>query len=391
VPRRCPTCEHVDDGEPFCERDGALLHQIDEDGARADARIGTELGDYHLVSIVEDGSMGRVYEAWHIERRERVAIKLLHPHLVDDPIARARFRREHEVGSQLHHPHIVNVLGYLEAEDGAPAIVMEYLDGLPLSDLFERESVLSVGATLRLGAQLALALEYAHEALIVHRDLKPENLFILRDDKGQLHLKLLDFGAVKLALDLGPKLTAVGTTIGSPEYMSPEQARGDEDLDEGTDVFAMAVILYEALAGATPFEAPDAARVLFRLIHEPADPLSWHRKGVSAAVDALFARALSSDRSVRPSSPQSLLSELAELVGINDTVESIATRHADELDALIRARAPREKAKVIDKTPLPQPSDELALGGGPSPLLIIGLGLGGLIAAVAAVFYFMTQ
>lgn len=391
MPRRCPHCELVDDGAFFCERDGTLLLEIDERGELRDMRLGKWLGEYQLAAIVEDGSMGRVYEAWRPERRERVAIKLLRPHLMGDTIARARFRREHEVGSQLRHPHIVRILAYQEADDGAPAIIMEYLDGMPLSEVFEREGVLSFGATLRLGAQLALALEYAHHALIVHRDLKPENLFILRDADGEMQLKLLDFGAVKLALDLGPKLTAVGTTIGSPEYMSPEQARGEEDLDEGTDIFATAVILYEALAGATPFEAEDAGRVLFRLIHEPPDPLSWHRNGVSEALDALFARALSGDRSARPESPRALIHQLAEAAGVRASVESIAALRADELEAMIRARAPSDKSRIIDNSPLPAAADELDFEEGPNPLVLIGIGLGGLLAAVSAVFYFMTQ
>lgn len=385
--RRCPTCDLVSENEIFCERDGALLlEQTDP----PDPRIGASVGGYQIAAVVEDGSMGRVYEAWELTSRSSVALKLLHPHLLGDAIARARFRREHEVGSQLRHPHIVEIRAYLEADDGSPALLMEYLRGAPLSELFAREGILSFGVTLRLGAQLALALEYAHEALIVHRDLKPENLFILRDDQDEVKLKLLDFGAVKLALDLGPKLTAVGTTIGSPEYMSPEQASGDEDLDERTDVFAMAVILYEALAGRTPFEAEDAGRVLFRLLHESPDPLSWHRDGVGADIDALFARALSSDRAVRPKSPRQLSDELASLLGVSEKAEAIAALPAAQLGAIVRAKATPPKDAVIDTSPLPMPSDELVMEGGANPLLLIGLGLGGLVAAVTAVFYLMT-
>lgn len=389
--RRCPSCALVLRDAAFCEIDGTLLLEIREDGALADARIGTFIEGYQLAAIVGDGSMGRVYEAWDVDGDSRVALKLLHTHLMDDAIAVARFRREHEVGSQLKHPHIVEIFAYIETAEGTPGILMEYLDGAPLSEVFEREGILSFGATLRLGAQLALALEYAHNALVVHRDLKPENLFVLRDVHGEAHLKLLDFGAVKLALDLGPKLTAVGTTIGSPEYMSPEQACGEEDLDEGTDVFAMGVLLYEALAGKTPFEAEDAGRVLYRLIHESPDPLSWHREGIGAELDSLFARALSSDRTSRPKTPRALLDELARILGIDDRLESIAERSSAELDAIIRARAKMEKARVIDLSRSPAPTDELGLECGPSPILLIGLGLGGLAAALSAVVYFMTQ
>ncbi len=187
--------------------------EVTPPGEERDPRLGQRLGDYIIVAHVADGAMGAVYEARNAATRERVAIKILHSDVAEDDIALERFNREYETAAMFDHPHIVKVIDFGETGDGPRFMTMEYLVGRELG---------------------------------------------CRADDGD-HVRLLDFGSVKLQVEMGPKLTAFGTTLGSPYYMSPEQAKGLADVDTRTDVFAMGAILYEALTGKIAFEAPTIA------------------------------------------------------------------------------------------------------------------------------------
>src|SRR5215510_11732684 len=165
----------------------------------------------------------------------------------------------------MSHANIVKVIEFGATEDSSSFMTMEYLEGEELGQLLRRESKVETPRLLRIVCQIALALDYAHSFGFIHRDLKPDNIFLCRGEGGET-VRILDFGSVKLQMDTGPKLTAFGTTLGSPYYMSPEQAMGKQDVDQRTDVFALAAITYEALTGKIAFEAINVAQILMKII-----------------------------------------------------------------------------------------------------------------------------
>jgi len=254
----------------FCGEDGAITIQ-EQDPKDADARLGQQLGGYVVVARVADGAMGRVYEGRHAENKSRVAVKVLHPQVARDNVSVERFKREYETANEMNHPHVVKVLEFGSTTDGSRFLTMEYLEGEELGKVLGRGTPVSHERIVRITAQIALALEYAHSFGFIHRDLKPDNIFLCRTEEGD-DVRILDFGSVKLQMEMGAKLTAFGTTVGSPYYMSPEQAMGKADVDQRTDVFALAAIVYEMLTAKVAFEAPSLARILVRIMQEEPMP-----------------------------------------------------------------------------------------------------------------------
>ena len=175
----------------------------------------------------------------------------------------------------------MKVLEFGATPDGSHFLTMEYLEGEELGKLLGRGTPLAPARIVRIVCQAALALEHAHSFGFIHRDLKPDNIFLCRTDEGD-SVRVLDFGSVKLQMETGAKLTAIGTTLGSPFYMSPEQAMGRSDVDQRTDVFALGAILYEMLTDKVAFDAPNIAKILMRIMNENPQPPSQRASGVSA-------------------------------------------------------------------------------------------------------------
>jgi len=222
-------------------------------------RIGTCLeGRYELLAILARGGMGVLYEALDRSTGLQVVVKMPRPGESDDGTSHARFAREARLLRRLRHPNVVEVISDGEI-DGIPFFAMERLEGQPLSELLMARGRLSPEQTLELLLPIMDAVARAHEASVIHRDLKPSNVFVQTDDDGQTTPKLLDFGIAK-ALE-GETVTRTGRAVGTPDYMSPEQASGAA-LDVRTDVWSMAMIVYRCLSGALPFEGPvyEAAR-----------------------------------------------------------------------------------------------------------------------------------
>src|SRR5690606_1769532 len=169
------------------------------------------------------GGMGRVYEALDLVERRHVAIKVLHPEVASDPVAVERFKREFEVSALLSSMHVIDVLDFRATPDGTHALIMEFLYGEELRATLRRQRRIPPERVVRMLSQLALALDEAHQKDLVHRDLKPENLFLCQTSEGDI-VKVLDFGSVRDNAASAKKLTVMGTTIGSPYYMPPEQA-----------------------------------------------------------------------------------------------------------------------------------------------------------------------
>jgi len=222
-------------------------------------------GKYRLVRILGDGGMGSVYEAMHAVLGTRVAIKVLHPELARRTGLVERFLQEARVAAQIRSPHVVQVIDVERTSDGHAYIVMELLEGEPLSSVVDRQRKLPVGTACEYTVQILEALEAAHALGVVHRDLKPENVFVTFAG-GRPVLKLIDFGIAK-ARRLDPRqknLTVAGVVMGTAEYMAPEQARSADMVDPRADLYAVGVILYEMIAGARPVrgDTGEDARVI---------------------------------------------------------------------------------------------------------------------------------
>lgn len=260
-------------------------------------------GAYQILSQLDEGGMGLVYEAQHVRLKRSVAVKVMAGHLANDENALARFTREAEIVSQLHHPHVVQVLDFDTTEDGRPYLVMELLKGLSLDAVMARSGLLDVSASIRIATQAASALSAAHQAGIVHRDLKPANIFLV-DTGEELFVKLLDFGISKKAGEearLGStKLTGEFDILGTPEYMAPEQALGKTaDVDARGDQYALAVILYEMLTGKVPFTADDVMELLQRVIRDIPLAPSVLRPQLPAKIDQVILRAMAKSPQAR--------------------------------------------------------------------------------------------
>ncbi len=282
-----------------------------------DARIGSVLGDkYRLTRRLGVGGMGAVYEAVHTFVGRRFAVKFLHAELAADPGILLRFEREAKAAGALISDHVVAINDFGVAEDGDPYIVMELLEGEDLRGLLRREPRLDVVRAVSLVIQSARGLAAAHAQGVVHRDLKPENLFLCRKADGSELLKVVDFGIAKLRLatSTAPR-TQAGTMIGTLLYMPPEQIRGDADLDVRADVYALGVILYEALAGRVPFLGEEAHTIIYRVLHERPPALGELRPELPLELVAVVERAMAFDRERRFVTVDELANALTPFAG----------------------------------------------------------------------------
>ncbi len=253
-------------------------------------RTGTTLlGKYELNGLLGRGGMGAVYRGVHLRTGRKVAVKILDErYLTNKPIVQ-RFGREARAASAIEHPGIVEVLDIDVLPDGAPFLVMELLDGETLASLIKRKVRLSQEETLEVLEQLLEALAAAHERGIIHRDLKPDNIFLLPPShSGRRVLKILDFGISQKADEARSHLTQTGSVLGTPHYMSPEQALGEANLDARADVYAAAVVLYECVVGDVPFDAGNYNALLQAILR--AQPQRPRERG--ALITPIFEEAI---------------------------------------------------------------------------------------------------
>jgi hypothetical protein len=259
-------------------------------------------GRYRVEALLGEGGMGAVYRAEHVQLEKPVALKVLHPEMTARPEVVRRFEREALASARIQHPHVVNATDFGKLDDGAFFLVLEYVSGKSLRRVIDERGALPPAHALGLAIQIADALAAAHQAGVVHRDLKPENVMLLdAHEDGVGFVKVLDFGIAKLSnAKTGEALTRHGAIFGTPEYMAPEQARGDK-VDERADLYALGVILYELLAGRVPFSAPEIVTVLLKQINDkpPALPKSVPRP-IADYVLTLLAKELAD----RPASAQ---------------------------------------------------------------------------------------
>jgi eukaryotic-like serine/threonine-protein kinase len=243
---------------------------------------------YRILREIGRGAMGTVYEAFDTAGGERVAVKILRNTLHANPVARQRFRREVEAASRVNHPVIIKIRGWGEDEDAA-YIVMEYVDGQPLSKLLSPIAQFPLTTTVRIVHQVADGLASVHRAGLVHRDVKPDNIMVLKD----MAVKLSDFGVAKLP---NSSLTQAGEIWGTLHYMSPEQVQGSLDVDAKSDIFSLGVVLFEMLTCRRPFDGDGlGAALIRRIVENPAPRPSALKPGVPEEFDFIVARALAKD------------------------------------------------------------------------------------------------
>jgi len=316
-------------------------------------RIGEQLDAYMLVAHVADGSMGAVYEARHRETGERVAVKVLHSEVARDPIAVQRFRREYETAKSLRHGHIVEVGDFGETAGGAQFMTMEFLEGEELSLVLAREGAMRPARTVRVVCQIALALHHAHSHGVIHRDLKPDNIFACAGIDGD-EIRILDLGSVKLQAASVPKLTALGTTLGSPYYMSPEQATGKLDLDSRTDVFALAAIMHELATGQVAFPGENVAAILTKIVGEEPPPVSASSASYPWSFDDVLKKGLSKDKANRFGSTVELAEAMLRALDLDPGIERWASTPVAEIEQALEG-AP-DAAAVESIPPFAYPS-----------------------------------
>jgi serine/threonine protein kinase len=287
--RVCPQCgERFEPELRFCPRDGAALRAH----ARPADLVGLVIAErYHILGKLGEGGMGLVYLAEHVRMGRRCAVKVMHPGLMHDADAVARFNREAANASRINHPNVAAIYDFGETSDNIVYLAMELVEGESLASIVGREGALPESRAVELCRQVAEAVNAAHELGIVHRDLKPDNIMVMRARDGREIVKVVDFGIAKATKGERLAVTRTGFVIGTPDYMSPEQVLG-ESLDPRSDIYSLGSILYEMLTGERPFAGPSGeVSVRLRLTEAPPRPCQ-HRSGLSQQLDEIVTKAM---------------------------------------------------------------------------------------------------
>lgn len=282
---------------------------------------GLVAGKYRLTTLIGRGGMGSVWEGTHATLGTQVAVKFIDSEYADSPEARNRFESEARAAARLRSKHVVEVYDHGVTDDGRPFIVMEFLRGEPLDKRLDRVGRLPAKDTARLLMQVCRALSKAHAAGIVHRDLKPENVFLVWDDEdGADVAKVVDFGIAKFTDNqlANSSATRTGSVLGTPYYMSPEQARGLRSVDYRSDLWSVGVIAYRCIVGVLPFEGEAVGDLLVKLCTAPLPiPTQAAPDAVPPGFDAWFAKALTREPEGRFTSASELAESLGAVCGLS--------------------------------------------------------------------------
>jgi hypothetical protein len=278
----------------FCPKCGTDLRPDASTRIAMNPLIGSVVADrYKLLSLLGEGGMGAVYKAQHVRMGKALALKLLRGDFARDPSAVARFADEAQIVSRLSHPHTIAVFdfGEIGVAEGL-YLAMEYVPGHDLASVLRTGGALPVPRVITIGQQLLGSLAEAHDAGIVHRDVKPGNVMLMNTRSGDDFTKVLDFGIAKLRDESGQSsVTSVGAVVGTPSYLSPEQARG-RDVDARSDLYAAGAVLFELITGRPPFVAPNPLAVVNAHLHDPAPSVLEFAPQAAPAIAAVVARAL---------------------------------------------------------------------------------------------------
>jgi serine/threonine-protein kinase len=339
--RICPTCQNTySDDVEFCPRDGARLAT---QGTETEAQLAAGLSRrYRIVRRLGAGGMGTVFLAQQIGVGNRpVALKVLNRKLLDDPQFLLRFHNEAASTGLIHHPNVVTIYESAQADDGTPYIAMEYLEGETLRQILEVRGALAVLEVRGILHQAARGLSAAHKLGIIHRDLKPDNFFLTRGDEGEPIVKVLDFGIAKLRESATH--TQTGMVLGTPAYMSYEQASGmrSDELDARSDVYSLGVVVYEMLSGRVPFHSDTPLGYVRKHMLEDPPPFRAVAPGspVPLGVERAVMKALVKDRDQRYPTVLDFSREFAFVASSPSQADSptpFAPTRRDEPEAAVR-------------------------------------------------------
>lgn len=328
--RICPKCsqEHADD-VAYCPIDGVRLAALDQPPAEAqNLKPGVTLGSYRLLELLGEGGMGFVFLAEHTGIGRRVALKALRREYIKNEEVLRRFFGEARAVNQINHPNIVEITDFIENPNGESYYVMEFLEGMDLGRLLAERGHLEPAVAIALALQIADALTAVHRAGIIHRDLKTENIFLLPKPDGSYFVKLLDFGLAKMVESQAHRplrQTAEGVILGTPEYMSPEQASGKK-LDHRTDIYSLGVILYEIVVGKKPFVGQSFSEIAIQHVTQmPTRPRRYQPK-LPRKLEQLILRCLAKDPADRPQHMFRVREELRILSGLSPVFPVVRSR-----------------------------------------------------------------
>ncbi len=332
-------------------------------------------GKYEIKSLLGEGGMGSVYIAEHTTTGRRCAVKVISsPDLVKDEQVLGRFEREARAAGKIDTQYITQVLDAgVDRDSGLPFLAMEYLDGEDLQHLLKRGRPVSPDLAMRIVAQACLGLQKAHAAKVVHRDIKPHNLFLAKRDAGEVVLKLLDFGIAKVKMDAaqsreGMDLTKTGNLLGSPLYVSPEQARGKRNIDHRTDIYSLGAVIYQMLAGRTPYEHATALGELILMVcTEPPPPIQDHAPWVPPEIALIVHRCLEKSADARFQTAQELFDAVRALLPYGWAM------HEDMLVSLEDS----QRLEQAPRAPMSIPPPAMASGAQPAVTAVNGTAIAG--------------
>ena len=314
----CAACGvQLGSGSELC---AACGQQRPPSGWPVDSLLHTTIaGRFLIKGLLGRGGFGSVYDATHEHLGGRRAVKILRQDMSANPELHQRFRREAESLYRLSAPQLVKVEEFGFLEDGRPFMVMEHVQGERLDELINSGEPLSVLRCVRISREILYALAEAHEAGILHRDLKAENIMVACRPQFGERVKVLDLG-ISFIVGVAQRLTRATRTVGTPEYMAPEQWRGDESIDGRADLYALGVLMYEMLVGRVPFKREHGPGSIYRvLMSERPRPISHFREDLPPGMDGFILRLMSRERDQRPATADEALRELEGIRGRMNT------------------------------------------------------------------------
>jgi eukaryotic-like serine/threonine-protein kinase len=372
----CSSCDKViDEGLRFCPHCGAPRTP----SATPHRMLGKTVGaNFRLEELLGQGAMGTIFKATQLSLGKAVVIKLLHKHLAASTSQTKRFEQEARAASLVAHPNVIQIIDFGRATDGSMYIAMEYVPGVDLAELLFASFPLDYRRVIRIVEQICYGLDEAHACGVLHRDLKPENIMVSDRRNMADHVKVLDFGIAKLQEEVNgidAYKTAAGVVCGTPEYMSPEQARGEE-LDARTDLYALGILLFQLTTYQLPFDGDTALAVVSKQLSDPPPDPKTIVEDIPEGLKLLMLGLMAKEREHRPQSAMDVAAELKridreieldrfrvqhslEAFGVaSESSETIPEGHPAVLRAFQTAAAPQP-----NQEPLPEHPTPIVLGG----------------------------
>jgi eukaryotic-like serine/threonine-protein kinase len=346
--------------------------------ARAGDVVG---GKYRLIHPLGIGGMGAVWRAEHVALKQHVAVKLLDARGPNAERSVRRFQREAQIAASIHHRNVVYISDFGVAA-GEPYLVMELLQGVPLSERMVVGEPMTVAAFLRMMEEVLLGLRAVHVGGVVHRDIKPENVFLVREPDGSILPKLLDFGVSRSTEHgQGHTITREGVVMGTPEYVSPEQARGRPS-DARSDLYSLGVLIYEALAGRLPFQADNAADLIVATLNAQPVPLASLREDLGAELHQLVSKAMARNPDERFQSADEMRAEIARVLSRCPHLEHLALPRRFVDPTSVNSQYATGPAGALSATLSIDPS-EVGAGRRPRRAVLAAVGFAAVLLAYA--------